>query len=67
MRMVVDFGKNEPASFLTVPGQSGNPSSPHYDDMIPYFLETKAHPMPFQPENIAKQYQDVLVLTPARK
>lgn len=67
MRMVVDFGKSEPASFLTVPGQSGNPSSPHYDDMIPYFLNEKAHPMPFKSENIAKQYQDVLELLPRGK
>ncbi len=64
MRMVVDFGKSEPASFLTVPGQSGNPSSVHYDDMIPYFLNMNAHPMPFTSENIAKQYQEVLVLEP---
>lgn len=64
MRMVVDFGKSEPASFLTVPGQSGNPSSKHYDDMIPFFLNEKAHIMPFASENIAKQYQDVLVLEP---
>lgn len=67
MRMVVDFGKSEPASFTTVPGQSGNPSSPHYDDMIPYFLEVKAHPMPFKSENIARQYQDVLELVPVEK
>lgn len=66
MRMVVDFGKSEGASFLTVPGQSGNPSSPHYDDMIPYFLNISAHPMPFNSENIAKQYQDVLELVPKR-
>ena len=24
-------------------GQSGNPSSRHYDDMIPYFLSGKNH------------------------
>ncbi len=66
MRMVVDFGKSEPASFLTVPGQCGNPSSRHYDDMIPLFLQVSAHPMPFQSEHVAAQYQEVLVLEPKR-
>ncbi|MCX7678999.1 MAG: penicillin acylase family protein [Spirochaetes bacterium] len=66
MRMVVDFSKSEPASFLTVPGQSGNPSSKHYDDMIPYFLNVSAHPMPFAHENIANQYCDVLELLPKK-
>ncbi len=66
MRMVVDFGLAEPAAFVSVPGQSGNPSSPHYADMIPLFLEGKNHPMPFRSENIAKQYIDVLVLEPKK-
>lgn len=60
MRMIVDFGRDEPMSLITVPGQSGNPSSPHYDDMIPAFLEGVARPMPFQPENVERQYRDVL-------
>jgi acyl-homoserine-lactone acylase len=66
MRMVVDFGRDEPAAFISVPGQSGNPSSAHYADMIPHFLEGRNHPMPFRKENIAKQYADVLVLEPGK-
>jgi acyl-homoserine-lactone acylase len=60
MRMIVDFGRDEPMSLITVPGQSGNPSSPHYGDMIPPFLEGAARPMPFKPENVERQYRDVL-------
>lgn len=58
--MIVDFGRDEPMSLITVPGQSGNPSSPHYGDMIPAFLEGAARSMPFQPENVERQYRDVL-------
>lgn len=66
MRMVVDFGRDEPAALISVPGQSGNPSSPHYADMIPRFLDGSNHPLPFREENIAKQYRDMLVLEPGK-
>ncbi len=66
MRMIVDFGLEDPAYMISVPGQSGNPSSPHYDDMIPYFLEVKNHPLPFVQSAILRQYKDVLILKPER-
>ncbi|HEY5915453.1 MAG TPA: penicillin acylase family protein, partial [Verrucomicrobiae bacterium] len=64
MRMIVDFGLDEPMTLVTVPGQSGNPSSPHYGDMIPLFLKAGARPMPFRKENVEKQYRDVLRIVP---
>jgi acyl-homoserine-lactone acylase len=64
MRMIVDFGRDEPLSLITVPGQSGNPSSPHYGDMLPLFLKAEGRPMPFRPENVVKQYQDILRIVP---
>ena len=64
MRLIVDFGLDEPACLVAVPGQSGNPSSPHYSDMLPYFLKGKNHPLPFKDENIKKQYTDVLTIRP---
>ncbi|MBP7585080.1 MAG: penicillin acylase family protein [Spirochaetes bacterium] len=66
MRMVVDFGRDEPAALVSVPGQSGNASTPHYADMIPYFLDGRNHPLPFREENIAKQYREMLVLEPGK-
>jgi acyl-homoserine-lactone acylase len=64
LRMIVDFGSEEPLHMLTVPGQSGNPHSPHYADMIPLFLKGELHPMPFGAEAVRKQYSKVLVLSP---
>ncbi|HEY9160443.1 MAG TPA: penicillin acylase family protein [Desulfomonilia bacterium] len=67
MRFIVDFGLDEPACLVSVPGESGNPSSPHYSDMVPYFLKGKNHPLPFKEENIRKQYYDVLTIMPPEK
>ncbi|MCP4138094.1 MAG: penicillin acylase family protein [bacterium] len=64
MRMVVDFGLEEPLFLVSTPGQSGNPSSPHYGDMLPFFLEGKNRNMPFKPEAVKKHYKDVFKLIP---
>lgn len=66
MRMVVDFGLDEPAVLVAVPGQSGDPSSPHYDDMIDFFLSGRNRPLPFKKENVERQYSRVLTIRPAR-
>ncbi|MBN2161033.1 MAG: penicillin acylase family protein [Spirochaetes bacterium] len=67
MRMVVDFGLSEPA-FLIVPhGQSGNPASKHYDDMLDYWLNGRNHPLPFGKQAVEAQYADVLLLLPEGK
>lgn len=63
-RMVVDFGLEEPAFLITHGGQSGDPASPHYDDMIRPWVEVRNHPLPFRPENLARHYCDRLRLEP---
>jgi acyl-homoserine-lactone acylase len=67
MRLVVDFGLIEPAKLIVPHGQSGNPSSPHYDDMLPYWLSGKNHPLPMGAGAVKAQYRDVLVLKPGAK
>lgn len=62
MRMVVDFGLDEPLFLVNSGGQSGNPASPHYDDGIPLFLSGKNRQMSYRPENIRRQYENVLTL-----
>ena len=67
MRMVVDYGLEEPA-FLIIPGgQSGDPASPHYDDMIDPWRNVENNPLPFQAKNIEEQYRRVLILRPASR
>ncbi|MFO8112844.1 MAG: penicillin acylase family protein [Desulfosalsimonadaceae bacterium] len=62
MRMVVDFGRDEPLFLVNSGGQSGNPASPHYDDGIPVFLSGSNRQMAYRPENIRNQYKNVFTL-----
>lgn len=62
MRMVVDFGRDEPLFLVNSGGQSGNPASAHYDDGIPVWLEGGNRQMSYQPENLKKQYDRVFTL-----
>lgn len=65
MRFLADYSAKEPAYLVTHSGISGNPESEHYDDMIPYFLEFKRHPLPMNRENILKQYTNKFMLKKA--
>lgn len=64
MRIVVDFGENEPFYAVNSTGQSGNPASCHYADGNMMWLNGKYRLFPFQEENIAHQYTRILVLVP---
>ncbi len=66
MRMVVDFGLEEPLFLTICGGQSGNPASLHYDDGISVWLKGQSRPMSFQDEHIRRQYDRVMELNPLR-
>ncbi|PAU64667.1 penicillin acylase family protein [Pseudomonas indica] len=66
MRIVVDFGQNEPMMGVNSSGQSGNPASPHYADGIDAWLKGRYVSFPFQPQNLDKVYGSKrLILMPA--
>ena len=68
MRIIVDFGRDEPMIGLNSSGQSGNPASPHYADGIEAWLKGQYMSFPFKPENLDKVYGNQrLLLTPARQ
>lgn len=56
MRIVVDFGREEPLIGLNSSGQSGNPASKHYADGIDAWLKGQYMTFPFQPQNLDKAY-----------
>ena len=64
MRIIVDFGSDEPMIGINSTGQSDNPSSPHYDDGITAFREGKYQNFPFKEENIKAHYTKTLTLLP---
>ncbi|WP_256678021.1 penicillin acylase family protein [Pseudomonas sp. SJZ079] len=56
MRLVVDFGREEPLIGLNSSGQSGNPASGHYADGIDAWLKGRYMSFPFQSKNLEKTY-----------
>ena len=67
MRIVVDFGREEPLIGLNSSGQSGNPASEHYADGIEAWRKGRYMSFPFQPQNLEKAYGTKrLILTPGK-
>ena len=67
MRMVVDFGQEEPLQAVNSSGQSGNPASKHYADGIDAWLKGRYQTFPFQSRNLDRAYgSQRLLLTPGR-
>ncbi|MEX2263735.1 MAG: penicillin acylase family protein [Bryobacteraceae bacterium] len=46
-RQILDFGDWDKSVMTNVPGESGDPASPHYSDLIEDWAAGKYHPMPF--------------------
>jgi acyl-homoserine-lactone acylase len=67
MRVVVDFGLEEPMIGVNSSGQSGNPASPHYADGIDAWLKGSYMSFPFQSRNVDKVYGNKrLMLMPGK-
>ncbi len=49
---VVEFGEKVKALAITAGGQSGDPSSPHFDDQIELYARGEFRPVYFYPEDI---------------
>lgn len=68
MRLVVDFGAQEPMQAINSTGQSGNPASPHYADGIEAWRRGDYVSFPFRSENIDRVYgQQRLLLIPNQR
>lgn len=64
MRIIVDFGSDEPLIGINSSGQSDNPSSPYYDDGIKAWYEGRYQDFPFKDENVRTHYTKILTLLP---
>ncbi len=64
LRMVVDVGAFEDSRWILPGGQSGNPSSPHYDDQLPLWRAAEGIPIPFSPQAVEDACRDRLRLLP---
>src|SRR5262249_14808833 len=52
LRVVVDVGHWEASRWVLAGGQSGNPMSPHYDDMLEAWTRGEAFAIAWSPEQV---------------
>lgn len=64
MRAVMDVGDWRNNRFSLAGGQSGNPCSPHFDDLWPLWRKGEGVPIPFDRDDVVRQARDTLRLRP---
>jgi penicillin G amidase len=65
-REIFDLADWDRSVAINVPGQSGQPGSKHYDDLLPLWIEGRYFPLVFTHDAVDAVTTDVLDLTPAR-
>jgi penicillin amidase len=65
-REIFDLADWDKSVAINVPGQSGQPGSKHYDDLLPLWLEGKYFPLAYTKSAVDAVTTDVLNLTPGR-
>ncbi len=63
-RHILDFADWDRSVFTSAPGQSGQPGSPHYADLLPMWAEGEYAPLVFSREAVEENMAHRLVLTP---
>ncbi len=63
-RHILDLGDWDRSVFTSAPGQSGQPGSLHYDDLLPMWADGEYAPLLFSREAIEKNATNRLVLEP---
>jgi penicillin amidase len=66
-RQVIDVGDWDRSRMTNVPGESGDPSSKHYDDLIEDWAWGQYHAMPFSRKAVEAATEEKLILSPASK
>jgi penicillin amidase len=61
---VIDLSDWDRSTTINVPGESGQPGSPYYDNLYPLWADGKYHPMLFSREAIEKHSAHRLRLAP---
>jgi penicillin amidase len=64
-RQILDVSNWDHSVAINVPGQSGQPGSPHYDDLIPLWNTGVCHPLPYSRPAVEAAATARLTLLPA--
>ena len=65
-REVFDLADWDEARAINVPGQSGQPGSRHYDDLLPLWREGRYFPLVYSKAAVDRETTDTLLLLPGR-
>jgi penicillin G amidase len=65
-RMVLDVGNWDASRVVNTPGQSGNPTSPHYRDLAPLWAKGVYFPLVYTRAAVEQQTTERLRLEPSR-
>lgn len=64
-RMVLDVGAWDNSMAINTPGQSGDPGSPHFDDLFPLWVTGQYVPLSYSRPAVEAATERVMRLTPA--
>jgi penicillin amidase len=64
---VIDLQDFDRSVILNTPGQSGDPSSPHYRDLFPLWASGTFVPMLYSRDKILEAAEEILTLQPNRR
>jgi len=63
-REIFDLSDWDKAVGVNVPGQSGQPGSPHYDDLLPLWTRGQYFPLCYTKQSVDRETTDLLELKP---
>jgi penicillin G amidase len=66
-REILDVGNWDESVVANAPGESGQPGSPHYSDLVPLWDQTQYFPLLYSQAAVEKQAKDRLLLEPVSK
>ena len=64
LRSVIDIGDWGASRFVLLGGQSGNPLSPHYSDLVPLYQRGQGVPVHWNDSEVARHCIATMTLTP---
>jgi penicillin amidase len=65
-REIIDLGNFDNSVAINVPGQSAQPESPHYADLLPLWGNGQYFPLVYSRKRVEAETRHVLILEPAR-
>ncbi|MBI4877698.1 MAG: penicillin acylase family protein, partial [Acidobacteria bacterium] len=66
-RQIINLADWDRSIVTNAPGESGNPASPHYSDLLEPWAAGRYHPLPYSRRAVLAALSNTIVLRPARR